>query len=102
MLLFANELGRNRDLASLALIGALGDKQKIVGGNEEIFKNGIEAGVVEEKKGVNLPSGKLRDVLVKSLEPYLDFYKKEEELEDFLEKQGLMETGSLMNLVKTK
>ena len=86
---FANELGRNRDLASLALIGALGDKQKIVGGNEEIFKNGIEAGVVEEKKGVNLPSGKLREVLVKSLEPYLDFYKKEEELEDFLGKAGL-------------
>ncbi len=86
---FANELGRNRELASVALIGALGDKQKMTGGNEEILRNGLEAGVVEEKRGVNLPSGKLRDVLIYSLEPYLDFYGKEDELEEFLEKAKL-------------
>lgn len=86
---FANELGRNRELASVALIGALGDKQRMVGGNEEILRNGLEAGVVEERKGVSFPSGKLRDVLVQSLEPFLDFYGKEEELEEFLEKARL-------------
>ncbi|WP_290598114.1 MULTISPECIES: DHH family phosphoesterase [unclassified Archaeoglobus] len=87
--LFATELGRNRDLASMAVVGMLGDKQKIVGGNAEIIKEGIEAGVIAERKGIALHSGKLRDSLLKSLEPYLDFYGKKEELEEFLRKAKL-------------
>ncbi|WP_456468274.1 DHHA1 domain-containing protein [Archaeoglobus sp.] len=86
---FATELGRNRDLASMAVVGMLGDKQKIIGGNAEIVREGIEAGVIEEKKGVALHSGKIRDALLKSLEPYLDFYGREEELEEFLRKARL-------------
>ncbi len=86
---FANELGRNKDLASIALIGLLGDKQKFEGGNAEILRSGIEAGVVEEKTGLNLPSGKLREALLYSLEPYLDFYGREEEMEELLEKASL-------------
>jgi len=87
--LFATELGKNRDLASMAVIGMLGDKQKIVGGNAKIIREGIKVGVIAEKRGIALHSGKLRDSLTKSLEPYLDFYGKKEELEEFLRKAKL-------------
>jgi single-stranded DNA-specific DHH superfamily exonuclease len=82
----ANVLGDNRDLAGIALVGAIGDKQMFVGGNAEILKEGVESGVLEVKEGLSLHSGKVREALVYSLEPFLDFYKKEEELEEFLSK----------------
>ncbi len=80
----SNAMGDNRDLVGIALVGIIGDKQKIVGGNAEIVKEGIREGFVEEVRGLNLPSGKVRDVLMMSLEPFLDFYGKEEELDEFL------------------
>ncbi|WP_202319509.1 DHHA1 domain-containing protein [Archaeoglobus neptunius] len=86
---FANELGKNKDLASVAVVGMLGDKQKITGGNAEVVREGIEAGVIEERKGISLPSGKLRDSLVRSLEPFLDFYGNDDEIEEFLSKARL-------------
>jgi|Deesub1362A_J573_1020465.scaffolds.fasta_scaffold00072_32 single-stranded DNA-specific DHH superfamily exonuclease len=85
----ANQLGKNIDLSGIALTGIIGDKQKIKGGNAEIVTEGITGGYIEERKGLLIYSGKLRDVLPISVEPYLDFYKKDEELEDFLEKAGL-------------
>ncbi|MEM0350189.1 MAG: DHH family phosphoesterase, partial [Archaeoglobaceae archaeon] len=44
--LFARELNGNRDLASLAILGAIGDKQKFIGLNGEIMREGIEAGCI--------------------------------------------------------
>ncbi|MEM0088783.1 MAG: DHH family phosphoesterase [Archaeoglobaceae archaeon] len=87
--IFARELGENRDLASLAVLGAMGDKQKFVGLNGEILKEGLEAKCLEVRQGISLPSGKLSKSLSMSLEPYLDFYGKEDELKDFLRKVGL-------------
>ncbi len=86
---FATELGKNRDLASMAVVGMLGDKQKVVGGNSEIVREGIESGVIFESRGLALRSGRLRDALMYSLEPFLDFYGKEEELDEFLSKIGV-------------
>lgn len=83
---FANAVGNNTDLSSIAVIGAIGDKQKLIGGNAEIVKEGVINGFIEEREGLNLYSGKVRDVLMYSLEPFLDFYGKEEELEEFLNK----------------
>ncbi|RLI80579.1 phosphoesterase [Archaeoglobales archaeon] len=83
---FANAIGNNVDLSSIAILGAIGDKQKLVGGNAEIVKEGVINGFIELKEGLNLYSGKLREVLTYSLEPFLDFYGKEDELEDFLSK----------------
>ncbi|RLI75475.1 phosphoesterase, partial [Archaeoglobales archaeon] len=85
----ARELGGNEDLSSIAVVGMIGDKQKIAGANAEIVKEGELRGYIERKLGVNLHSGKLRDVLTCSIEPYLDFYKKEKELELFLTKAKL-------------
>ena len=86
---FANTLGNNVDLSPIAIVGALGDKQKLIGGNAEILKEGVVNGFIEEKDGLNLYSGKVREVLMYSLEPFLDFYGKEDELEDFLRKVGI-------------
>ncbi|ADB58194.1 single-stranded-DNA-specific exonuclease RecJ [Archaeoglobus profundus] len=83
---FANVLGDNRDLAGIALVGAIGDKQKMKGGNAEILREGIESGYIEVKSGLSLHSMKVREALMLSLEPFLDFYGKEDELEDFLRK----------------
>ncbi|AGK61226.1 Single-stranded DNA-specific exonuclease [Archaeoglobus sulfaticallidus PM70-1] len=82
----ANQIADNKDLSGLALAGIIGDKQKIKGGNAEIVREGIQSGYIEEVKGLSLYSGKLREVLSISIEPFLDFYKKEDELEEFLEK----------------
>jgi single-stranded DNA-specific DHH superfamily exonuclease len=87
--LFAKELGENRDLASIAILGIIGDKQKFSGLNAEILRDGIETKCIEANRGVSLPSGKLLNSLKTSLEPFLDFYKKEEELMEFLKKTKL-------------
>lgn len=84
--LFAKELGENKDLSPLAILGAIGDKQRFLGVNEEIMKDSLSAGLVEVKPGICLPSGKVSKALKMSLEPYLDFYKKDQELEEFLRK----------------
>ncbi len=81
-------LGNNEDLTAVAIAGILGDKQKIVGGNEVVVKKGIELGFVDVQKGLNIHSGKLREVLQLSTEPFLDFYEKDAELDEFLGKIG--------------
>lgn len=87
--ILSKELGDNSDLSSIALIGIIGDKQKISGGNAEIVNEGVREGHIEVRDGLRMISGKVRDVLRLSLEPYLDFYSKDDELEDFLEKAGV-------------
>ncbi|WP_048090711.1 DHHA1 domain-containing protein [Geoglobus acetivorans] len=86
---FAKELGDNTDLSSVALVGIIGDKQKISGGNAEIIGEGVKEGYIEQKEGLRMISGKIRDVLRLSLEPFLDFYSKEDELEEFLSQVGI-------------
>ncbi len=86
---FAEELGNNYDLTALALVGIIGDKQKLRGGNLEVVKRGIERGYVERREGLRLISGKVRDVLTYSTEPFLNFYGNEDELEKFLEEVGV-------------
>ncbi len=86
---FAEYLGNNYDLTALALIGIIGDKQKLRGGNLEVIKRGLERGYLERREGLKMISGKIRDVLMYSTEPFLNFYKREEELEEFLSEVGL-------------
>jgi single-stranded DNA-specific DHH superfamily exonuclease len=85
----ANQLGENTDLSGIALLGMIGDKQKIAGGNVKIVNEGIRSGYIEEVRGLSLHSGKIRDVLTLSTEPFLDFYGKEDELEEFLSNAGI-------------
>jgi len=86
---FAEEMGDNYDLTAISLLGIIGDKQKIAGGNAKIIQKGVEKGFITEKEGLRMISGKVRDVLRLSLDPFLDFYSKEEELEEFLNEIGI-------------
>ena len=84
----ASELGENYDLAAIALLGVIGDKQQITAGNAQIVKEGVERGYIEERRGLNMISGKLRDVLWLSIEPFLNF-EDQSEIDEFLSEIGL-------------
>ncbi len=84
----AESLGENYDLTAIALLGMIGDKQKISGGNEEIIKLGIEKGYIVQSDGLRIISGKLSEILKLSIEPYLGF-NNDRDVEDFLKKVGL-------------
>jgi single-stranded DNA-specific DHH superfamily exonuclease len=84
----ASELGENYDLTAIALLGIIGDKQQITAGNAQIVREGVERGYIEERKGLNMISGKLKDVLWLSTEPYFGF-DDISEVDDFLSDIGL-------------
>ncbi|MDO8634524.1 MAG: DHH family phosphoesterase [archaeon] len=54
----ARELGDNKDLAALAVVGALGDMQEqatgLIGHNKEILQEGISANVLSKKSDLKL------------------------------------------------
>jgi len=56
--LLARELGDNKDLAALAIVGAVGDMQdysgKLKGLNREILKDGVSAGVLSVREDLRL------------------------------------------------
>jgi single-stranded DNA-specific DHH superfamily exonuclease len=81
--------GDNTDLAGLAISGAIGDKQKMVGVNKDILDEGVKAGVVTVLKGLKLGRGPLEKVLTYSTDPYFDFSGRPEEAAKFIEELGL-------------
>jgi single-stranded DNA-specific DHH superfamily exonuclease len=83
--LVARELGKNFDLAGLAIAGALSDKQSMTGYNSEILKEGIQKNAIIERDGIRIGEfGKLKDTLFFSTEPYFDFSGETEKIESFL------------------
>lgn len=85
----ARIMGDNVDLTSLAISGAIGDKQKMEGVNKDILDEGVNAGVITVQKGLKLGRGPLEKVLTYSTDPYFDFSGKPEEAEKFLNELGL-------------
>ena len=85
--ILANALGDNKDLAGLAIVGAIGDMQnrkygKLVGLNSEILKQGVEAGVLMNAPDLSLFGKQTRPIykmLQYSSEPYLPGLTGEEE-----------------------
>jgi RecJ-like exonuclease len=74
--LIAKELGQsNRDLSTLAIVGAIGDIQnawgKLRGYNRKIAQDGIDAGVLEQKTDLMLYGRHTRSIL-KALELFTD------------------------------
>jgi len=76
--LFAKELNeRNRDLAHLAVIGAIGDVQEkkgFIGLNQEILEDAIASGKLEVKKGLSMFGSQtkpLHKLLELSTDPYI-------------------------------
>ncbi|HVP94691.1 MAG TPA: DHH family phosphoesterase [Methanoregulaceae archaeon] len=69
--LVANELGDNRDLAGLAVLGIIGDGQEISGKNKEIFNEGVAEGIISHGRGFHLAGRDPAERLYISTNPYL-------------------------------
>ncbi|MCP1715574.1 single-stranded DNA-specific DHH superfamily exonuclease [Methanocalculus alkaliphilus] len=67
----AEKMGDNRDLAGLALLGVIGDRQEYSGPNREILNQGIGHGIISTRRGCTLPGRELFERLFLSTDPYL-------------------------------
>ncbi|MGB9930040.1 MAG: DHHA1 domain-containing protein [Methanosarcina sp.] len=77
--ILASALGKNKDLSSLAIVGAVGDMQhlkmgQLVGINKEILEEGVNCGILGFKKDLTLFGKQTRPIyklLQYSSDPYL-------------------------------
>ena len=70
--LFARAMGDCKDLAGLALTGALGDLQSLENINGAILKEGVDGNAVTVKRGLRVGSGTTSKVLESSIDPYFN------------------------------
>jgi single-stranded-DNA-specific exonuclease len=78
-------MGDNSDLAGLALVGAMGDRQAMVGANRSVLDEALASGSVELKSGLKLTEdGPVEEVFQRSVEPLLDFTGNPEKTKTFL------------------
>jgi len=85
----ARILGDNMDLAGLAISGATGDKQKMVGPNKDILDEAVKSGTVTVQKGMKLGRGSLDKVLEYSIDPYFSFSGNHQDTIQFIKDLGL-------------
>ncbi len=90
------KLEDNVDLAGLALAGALGDRQMMIGANRTILEEAANAGVVKVKPGLKMEDGPLDQVLVEALDPVLDITDHPVEVNAFLDE--IKVSGNLPDL----
>jgi hypothetical protein len=69
--LIAQHMGDNRDLAGLALLGILGDRQDLEGPNRDIINEGVANGFIAPRRGLRLPGRGLVEQLALAVNPYL-------------------------------
>ncbi|HPE63287.1 MAG TPA: DHH family phosphoesterase [Methanothrix sp.] len=90
------EMGNNVDLAGLALVGALGDRQMMIGANRTILEEAANFGVVEISPGLKMDDGPLESVLAGALDPLLESTGDPAKTRAFLEEVGV--SGELPRL----
>ncbi|NMB85379.1 MAG: DHHA1 domain protein [Methanosaeta sp. PtaB.Bin018] len=92
-------MGDNVDLAGLALVGAIGDRQAMIGANRSILDEAVASGAVELRAGLNIAEdGPVDEAFQRSIEPLLDFTGDSDKTKEFLE--GLKIKGDVQNLEK--
>ena len=104
---FAKTLNtENKDLSSLALAGAIGDKQHIGGirgFNKEILENALKERFLKEQVGIKLYGDSLFDALYFSIDPY---YKgisgDKDEIERILDKLNINKNTKIEEIDKDK
>ncbi|WP_406656813.1 DHH family phosphoesterase [Methanolobus sp. ZRKC2] len=74
----------NTDLAGLAIVGAVGDKQLMNTVNNTILEEAEDAGVISVRKGLKMGDGDIADILEYTPEPYLDITGNREKINEFL------------------
>ena len=94
------QMGDNADLAGLALVGAMGDRQAMIGANRAILEEAVAAGSVEVRAGLKMSEdGPVAEVFERSIEPLLDFTGNQEKTKQFL--QDLAISGDIQSLQKS-
>jgi single-stranded-DNA-specific exonuclease len=79
-------MGENADLAGLALVGAMGDRQAMIGANRTILEEAVASAAVEVKPGLKMSEdGPAEEVFQSSIEPLLDFTGDPEKTRLFLD-----------------
>jgi head-tail adaptor len=68
----ARNMGDNRDLAGLALLGIMGDHQALSGRNLEIFNEGVGNGIINPYRGLRLAGRDMPEKWLTAINPYLD------------------------------
>jgi single-stranded DNA-specific DHH superfamily exonuclease len=90
-------MGENTDLAGLALVGAMGDRQGMIGANKAILAEAVISGAVEVKAGLMMSmDGPAEEVFSSIIEPLLDFVGDPEKARRFLD--DLKITGNVESL----
>ncbi len=68
----AQQIGDNRDLAGLAILGVMGDGQVLSGKNLEIFNEAVGNGIMAPNRGLRLPGRDMPERFTMAINPYLD------------------------------
>ncbi|VVB91329.1 DHHA1 domain protein [uncultured archaeon] len=82
-------MGDNTDLAGLALVGAIGDKQPMKGGNKFILDEAVEKKAVAVRKGLRMGDDPVDELLEYGLDPFLDITGDREKIRTFLDEAGI-------------
>ncbi len=81
------KMGDNADLAGLALVGAMGDRQAMIGANRTILDEAVATGTVEVRAGLKMSEdGPVDKVFANSVEPLLDFTGDTAKTKEFLDR----------------
>ena len=92
-------MGENSDLAGLALVGAMGDRQAMIGANRTILDEAVSSGAVEVRAGLKMAQdGPVEEVFASSIEPLLDYVGDRDAVRRFL--QELRVSGHVEGLEK--
>lgn len=75
----------NIDLSGLAMAGAIGDKQLMIGANADILADGVQNGSVSVKKGLRIGDGSVSDILEHNFDIYLDITGDAAKVSEFLD-----------------
>ena len=79
-------MGENSDLAGLALVGAMGDRQAMIGANRSILDEAVSSGAVEVRAGLKMAEdGPLEEVFAGCIEPLLDYVGDRDAAAQFLQ-----------------
>jgi single-stranded-DNA-specific exonuclease len=92
----ARQMGENTDLAGLALAGAIGDKQAMIGGNKFILDEAFAKKVIRVNKGLRMGDAPVDELFEYNVDPFLDLTGNKDKIRAFLDKLEIK--GSLKDL----
>lgn len=91
------QMGDNSDLSGLALVGAMGDRQGMIGANRAILDEAVACGAVEVRPGLKMAmDGPAEKAFSGCIEPLLDIVGDEVKARGFLKEIGI--AGSVEDL----